>query len=266
MFSEGFPMRQALTVLAFLLLATPQSALAQPPQVRLWTLDCGAFLATHESDECYLIQHGDRYMLWDLGLGEELAARPAQMVRKYQVALVVSLRQQLAMLSLTPEKIDYVAVSHSHFDHVGQLPAFPHATLLIGKGDWDALPTGRPEIAERFKPWSEGGAPKILVEGDKDVFGDGTVVMFATPGHTPGHHSLLVTLKNAGPVMLSGDLYDTQQQYHDATVLPGNADPAATRASIKRFNEMAASLHAMVVITHDPADMSKMPLFPQPLD
>jgi glyoxylase-like metal-dependent hydrolase (beta-lactamase superfamily II) len=234
--------------------------------VALWALDCGTFVTAHQSDECYLIRHGKRYMLWDLGLNQELAGRPAQLLYKHQVQLRASLKQQLSQLGLTPDDIGTIAVSHGHFDHVGQAPDFPHATLLLGKGDWDGWPVTRPEVAQRFQRWRDGKAPKEEVEGDKDIFGDGTVVMFATPGHTPGHHSLLVKLRHTGTVLLSGDLYDSQQDYRDGIVPPNAADPVAMAASIKRFHDMATAEHALVLITHDPDDVAKLPTFPKSAD
>jgi glyoxylase-like metal-dependent hydrolase (beta-lactamase superfamily II) len=257
--------KPALIALALVLwsFAAAQSA----PLVRLWVLDCGTFLTSHESDACYLIQHGDRYMLWDLGLDQELAGQPPQMQYNHLVQLHVTLKQQLSRLGLTPDNIGIIALSHGHFDHVGQAPDFPHATLLLGKGDWGGWPVTRPGIAARFKLWKDGGAPKEEVEGDKDIFGDGTVVMFATPGHTPGHHSLLVKLRHTGAVMLSGDLYHSQQQYRDDEIPPGIAsDSAAMRTSTKRFKDMATALHALVLIPHEAADMARLPLFPQAAD
>jgi N-acyl homoserine lactone hydrolase len=261
-------MRRIKTVVtALALLAVPFAAAksATAPQVRLWTLDCGTFVTSHESDECYLIQHGDRYMLWDLGLDQELAGQAPQMQFKHLVQLRVTIKQQLAQLGLTPDAISIIALSHGHFDHVGQAPDFPHATLLLGKGDWNGWPATRPGVAARFQLWREGRAPKEDVEGDKDIFGDGTVVMFATPGHTPGHHSLLVRLKHTGAVLLSGDLYHSEQEYRSDAPIAA-ADPDAMRASAKRFKDMATALHATVLIPHDAADIAKMPPFPQAAD
>ena len=78
---------------------------------------------------CYLIKHGDDYMLWDTGWG--MSAAP--------VAPKTSLIDLLAEVNVKPEQIKYVGVSHYHADHVGQVNSFPKATLLIGKGDWDVL-------------------------------------------------------------------------------------------------------------------------------
>ena len=111
--------------------------------------------------------------------------------------------------------------------------------------------------------WTKNGGKKELVEGDKDIFGDGTVVMSATPGHTPGHHSLLVKLTNLGNVLLTGDLYNSAQQMREQSVPRGNADPVATKESYRRFNALADKLHAIIIISHNMDDRGKLPSFPK---
>jgi glyoxylase-like metal-dependent hydrolase (beta-lactamase superfamily II) len=123
---------------------------------------------------------------------------------------------QLATLKITPDQVKFVGISHYHADHTSQLPSLPNATLLIGKGDWEAVNAPKPAEgvnAVAFKHWISGGGKVDVVGLGKDVFGDGTVVMLNTPGHTPGHHSLLVNLKGMGPVVLVGDLAHFHENY-----------------------------------------------------
>ena len=118
----------------------------------------------------------------------------------------VSLVDLLAQINVKPEQIKYVGISHYHGDHIGQVGSFPKATLLIGKGDWDVLTSpNRPENANPtpFANWIKGESKVEPVPLDKDVFGDGSVTMLYTPGHTPGHHSLLVKLPQTGTVLVS---------------------------------------------------------------
>ncbi len=86
--------------------------------------------------------------------------------------------------------------------------------------------------------------------------------MINTPGHTPGHHSLLVKLRETGPVLLTGDLAHFHENYDGSGVPTFNTDRAATLASIDRFKKIAANVKATVVIQHDQRDLGKLPTFP----
>ena len=89
---------------------------------------------------CYLIKHGDEYLLWDTG----------HAMTAPNVAPKVSLVDQLAKIDVKPEQIKYVGISHYHADHTGQVASFPKATLLIGKGDWDAITAPKPAAGVNF--------------------------------------------------------------------------------------------------------------------
>jgi N-acyl homoserine lactone hydrolase len=216
---------------------------------------------------CYLIRHGTEYMIWDTG----------NPLGKLPISPKVSLIEQLRELKLRPEQIKYVGISHYHTDHTGQLGAFPRSTLLIGKPDWDALTAVNPpsgmdaktaaEWRAPFEHWiSHGGKLDALTEDKKDVFGDGTVVMISTPGHTPGHHALLVRLKNTGNVLLTGDLAHFRENYDNNQVPTWNTSRADTLASLDRFKQIARNLKAVVIIQHDPRDIDKLPPFPAAAD
>ena len=250
------------------------SALAQAaPEVTLTRLDCGTSNALTDvglrfSDtyayngvkvqlvfSCYLIKHGGDYMVWDSGHPMSAGA----------VAPKTSLVDLLGQLELKPEQIKFVGISHYHGDHIGQVGSFPKSTLLIGKGDWDVLTDPKMSAVANpanFANWISGGGKVEPVPADKDVFGDGTVVMLNTPGHTPGHHSLLDRLKNMGPMLLSGDLAHFHENYEGNGVPTFNTDRAATLASIDRFKKIAANLKATVIIQHDERDLGKLPAFP----
>jgi glyoxylase-like metal-dependent hydrolase (beta-lactamase superfamily II) len=185
------------------------------------------------------------------------------------VVAPTSLVSELARLGLKPGQIDIVAVSHLHWDHIGQAASFPNAKLLIGKEDWGALTAAQPDSRlqpQRFAPWIKGGSAVDTLVGDKDIFGDGSVMMIATPGHTPGHHSLVVRLPHFGPVMLSGDLYSSAAQYREKRVSEKNSNAAQTAQSFRRFDAMAQELKATVIIQHEPADVAKLPAFPGAAD
>lgn len=251
------------------LFLTTASAVSTPtPKVELWRLDCGSFGPKPLVNSCYLIRHGDRLMLWDAGFPGEWVGLPPSPERRSVVA-PTSLTSELARLGIAPDRIDIVAVSHLHWDHIGQAASFPRARLLIGKEDWDAVTVPQPDPRlqpHRFSPWMEGRSAVDRITGDRDVFGDGSVVIVATPGHTAGHHSLLVRLRHFGPVMLSGDLYSSAEQYRAKHVSKDNSDPIRTLESFQRFDAMAKALKATVIIQHEPGDVAKLPAFPTAAD
>jgi glyoxylase-like metal-dependent hydrolase (beta-lactamase superfamily II) len=204
---------------------------------------------------CYLIKHGDDYLLWDTG----------HAMTAPNVAPKVSLVDLLAKIDVKPEQIKYVGISHYHADHTGQIASFPKATLLIGSKEWDAISSPKPAEGVNFKPfesWIKGESKVEPVPTDKDVFGDGTVIMLRTPGHTAGHSSLLVKLSQMGPVILSGDAVHFRENYDSNGVPWFNYDRAQTVASIERLKKIVSNLKATVIIQHDARDIEKLPVFP----
>jgi glyoxylase-like metal-dependent hydrolase (beta-lactamase superfamily II) len=210
---------------------------------------------------CYLIRHGDDVMIWDAGYpAAGSGAAPDGPTAS------VSLVEHLARVGIDPEQVTYVGISHYHGDHIGQAGSFPAATLLIGQGDWDVLTAGSATGVANPAPvqhWISGDGNVDPVSGDRDVFGDGSVVMLNTPGHTPGHHSLLVRLEDKGNVLLTGDLAHLQENYDTNGVPTFNTDRADTLASLDRFKMIAENLNATVIIQHDPRHLDRLPEFPE---
>ncbi len=250
------------------------SAFAQAaPEITLTRLDCGTGAAPTEVGQrfsdtfdyaglklqlvfsCYLIKHGNDYMVWDTGQPTTAGA----------VAPKVPLVDLLAQLKVKPEQVKYVGISHYHGDHIGQVAQLPKSILLIGKGDWDALTSPKPAAGvnpEPFANWIKGEGKVEPVTLDRDVFGDGTVVMLDTPGHTPGHHALLVRLKDKGNVILSGDFAHFRENYEKNGVPTFNTNRADTISSSERVKQIAANIKADVIIQHDARDVGKLPAFP----
>jgi N-acyl homoserine lactone hydrolase len=269
-------MRRILTLLTAAVSATALVSLVVPaqaaPDVSLTRLDCGTpqaptavnqrFSDTYAYGDlklqfvysCYLVKHGDEYLLWDTG----------HAMTAPNVAPKVSLVDQLANLGLKPEQIKYVGISHYHADHTGQVGSFPQATLLIGKGDWDAINNPKPGEGVNFAPfanWTKGDSKVEPVALDKDVFGDGRVMVLYTPGHTPGHHSLLVKLQS-GNFLITGDAAHFRENWDSDGVPAFNFDRAQTIASLDRLKKIAANFKATVIIQHDARDVDKLPAFP----
>ena len=204
---------------------------------------------------CYLIKHGDEYMLWDTG----------HAMTAPNVAPKVSLVDYLAKIDVKPDQIKYVGISHYHADHTGQIASFPKATLLIGAREWEAISAPKPAEGVNFKPfesWIKGESKVEPLALDKDVFEDGSVIVLRTPGHTPGHSSLLVKLAGMGAVILVGDAVHFHENYESIGVPMFNFDRAQSVASIERIKKLAGTQKATVIIQHDARDVEKLPVFP----
>jgi N-acyl homoserine lactone hydrolase len=93
--------------------------------------------------------------------------------------------------------------------------------------------------------------PTVLLDGDFDVFGDGAVTVLRTPGHTPGHQSLLVRLRNAGALVLSGDVAHFCENFRERRVPTFNANHDKSLDSIDRVDEVVRSERAQLLINHD---------------
>ena len=134
-------------------------------------------------------------------------------------------------------------------------------TVLVGLPAFAQSP---PEVTLTRIDCGTGATPTDVGQrtGDKDVFGDGSVIVLRMPGHTPGHSCLLVRLKDMGPVLLTGDLVHFRENYETNGVPSFNFDRAATVASIERMKQIAANLKATVIIQHDMRDIGKLPAFP----
>ncbi|HEY1229432.1 MAG TPA: N-acyl homoserine lactonase family protein [Ramlibacter sp.] len=257
-------------VIASAFTALPASA-QTAAEVTLTRLDCGngfnyqrRFSDTFAYSEprvpftfsCYVIKHGDDYMVWDTGY--QPGSNPN--------APTVSLADQLGKLNIKPDQVKFVGISHFHADHTGQLGTVPGATLLIGEREWAALTAPKPMTGANvagFTHWISGGGKVEPQAADKDVFGDGTVTILRTPGHTPGHQALLVRLKEKGAVLLSGDAAHFHENYENNGVPSFNYDRSETLASLERLKQIEKNLKATVIIQHDPRDIDKLPAFPE---
>jgi len=220
----------------FVSLAVCASAAAQPAppsgmppapkvsDVRLYVLDCGTIIS-HEperfglsrqdvpdpdfSDPCFLVVHPKGMLLFDTGLTDAQVGRPIYENKLgYEGQLkTVTLKGELANIGVTAPMITYLAISHSHWDHVGNANDYAGSTWLTRKAEYDVMfgPNANAVAARNYAALAH--AKKTYIDGDYDVFGDGSVVLLSTPGHTPGHQSLYVKLARTGGVVVSGDLY-----------------------------------------------------------
>jgi N-acyl homoserine lactone hydrolase len=261
---EDTPMRRRVFIVPFLaadlLLAAGGSASAQTSGVeRLYVLDCGEAHAPDQSrwspgvnvgkpidisDNCYLIHHKQGWMLWDTGIPDAVAEMREPAPGPIPWRRGKTLAFQLASIGVQPADIKYVGISHTHADHVGNVDLFPTATVLIQRAEYEWA------FASDKKPFSAAHSSQQL-DGDHDVFGDKSVMIISTPGHTPGHESLMVDLPKTGWLLLSGDVAHFQDNFDNRRVPAGNTDKDKSVTSMQRVADLVAKYHAQFWINHD---------------
>jgi glyoxylase-like metal-dependent hydrolase (beta-lactamase superfamily II) len=208
-------------------------------------------------DNCYLIRHAQGYFLWDTGVADSTSPNPPPgdppgiTWRRPK-----TLAAQLNELGVRPDDVKYIAVSHTHPDHAGNVELFPKSMLLVQKAEYEwPDANGRP----RFKPEH----PVTKLEGDRDVFGDGSVTIISTPGHTPGHQSLLVRLPKTGALLLSGDAVHFKANWEARGVPGGNTDKEKTVASMTHMADLIAQNKAQLWINHDKPQRQSQKMTPE---
>jgi len=258
--------RCALTVLTVLVAWASWTFVAHgagPGIERLYVLDCGQNTGKDQSrwspgvnegkpidfsDNCYLIRHAKGLLLWDTGVPDAVAAMPDGMVVANGAIIYrrpKTLIGQLAEIGVKPADITYVAISHTHGDHVGNVGLFPTSTILIQGAEYDWA------MAQPTKPAFAATQKIEKLSGDFDVFGDGSVVILFTPGHTPGHASLLVTLPKTGALVLSGDAVHFKDNWDHKRVPSMNVNRDQTLASLQRIATVLDEKKAQLWINHD---------------
>ena len=163
-----------------------------------------------------------------------------------------------------PGDIQYFAMSHSHGDHSGNANLFASSTIFMQQAEYDAVFGATPEkygfAAANFEKLK--GAKFVLLNGDRDVFGDGSVVIKSTPGHTPGHQSLLVLMPKAGPILLTGDLVHLKYSWDHDIVPNFNYDVARSHQSIAEMKALVEKTGARVWVNHDKEQHAAIPVAP----
>ena len=267
---------QRLAVAGTLCLVAGGVSAVVPPQAaprvqspRLYIFDCGVLKrgeptaygltraqvgSTDFSDPCHLVVHPRGTLLWDVGIIPDDQIKPGgvevQAANGTNVA-GKTLRSQLAEIGYTARDITYLALSHGHADHVANANEYAGATLLIQRAEWDAMFGDAAQKLPLFAAYSALRSSKtIKLDGDRDVFGDGTVVLKSTPGHTPGHQSLFVKLARTGPVLLTGDLYHYAAE-RTLKKVPARDNTEQTVASRAAIDELLRSTGAQLWIQHD---------------
>ena len=253
---------------------------------KLYRLDCGRSVANDESiwtpgenqgrsiefsSTCWLIKQGSQWLLWDTGVPEATANDPkgwSTLPKLIVYHLDKTLTGQLAEIGLKLPDITYVAISHTHGDHVGNVGLFPDAKILMQRAEYEWIhgSDGPNENVNQLMALARRliGNPRHiqLIDGDFDVFGDGSVALISTPGHTPGSQSLLVHLKNSGFIILSGDVVHLEENFAKSRVPSLNTDKQASIESMEKIRQIIKTYKAIMFINHDKKQTDGLKLLP----
>jgi glyoxylase-like metal-dependent hydrolase (beta-lactamase superfamily II) len=254
-------------LLALPLLAQPVTA--QTKAERLYVIECGHRTVSDVApwtpgvnagkpvdfvETCYVIKHGDDWMVWDTGPPDSNFSAPLSDPNEWR--RINTLAGELAKIGIKPGDVKYLAISHTHPDHIGNVELFPNAMLLVQQAEYD---WPNQDGSPRFKP----SHPVTKLQGDYDIFGDGSVTILSTPGHTPGHQSLLVKLTETGAVLLSGDAVHLKENWDAKRVPAFNVDRERSLASMQRMSEVMAQTKAQLWINHDKPQNATMKYAPE---
>lgn len=217
----------------------------------------------------YLVVHPRGTLMFDAGAVPDSHFKgDGSPVVEGVVTATKPLLPQLAAAGYAPGDIDYFALSHYHSDHTGNANAFAGATWIVQKAERDYMFAESPAgiIQPATYAALRDAETKILNNEDFDVFGDGTVVVMAAPGHTPGHQVLAVKLENRGTVVLGGDLYHYPEERATGRVPTFEFDAEQSRAARARIEQYLEANDATLWIEHDVATHAALPRPPQYVD
>ena len=255
-----------------------------PQSVRLYVLDGGTLesdparyrltkeeiAAAQLSVTAFLIAHPKGTLMWDTGaIADDTWTPTGKPVRRRLVLSngqerIVTLRStvkaQLAAIGYAPSDITYLALSHYHWDHTANANQFVKSTWLARQVERDVMLPGTipdPPQPSTFAELRNGKTVQISGD-DHDVFGDGTVVIKLSKGHTPGHQVLYVRLARTGGIVLSGDLYHYPEERTLNRLPTFEFDMDQTRQSREALEVFLTKTGARLWIQHDFTAMAKV--------
>jgi N-acyl homoserine lactone hydrolase len=255
----------------------------RPPavtSVRLYVFDCGRLKSPNPQNlldhgvtttdmavTAYLVVDPRGTLLWDTCVIPDENIKP-EGTTEFRATASKTLRGQLAQIGYKPEDITYLALSHSHYDHSANADEFAGSTWLVSKAERDFMFPDQPPTPAPASPNPPRGvsatttaarysalknSKTTIIDGNYDVFGDSNVIIVPTPGHTPGHQSLLVKLARTGPVILAGDLYHYPIEVTDRDFNPygGGKISDEENASRAKIDALMKQTGAKLWISHD---------------
>ncbi len=255
---------------------------AGEPSVKLYTFDGGTVqvnkleLFSQDTtytgqtkvfaDAFYVIVHPKGTLMWDAGLPEGLIGLQEPFTDPsgaFTVSRKDSVLAQLASIDMTPTDIDYIALSHTHFDHSGHAERIKNATWLVQEAEYDFVTSEAMQESNADVYNAVNDLTNVQkLNGDHDVFGDGKVVIKSMPGHTPGHQVLYLELDEHGPLLLTGDLYHLYENREHKRIPIFNYDVEQTMESMAVFEKFAVEKGAKVYLQHAKGDFDKLPKAP----
>lgn len=265
--------KATLAILSIAPLAAQAPKANLPESLRLYVLDCGLLHSRNPAARpdmvvaCYLIAHPKGTLMWDAGvIPDEMFTPGVTTPRVGSASADKPLREQLRAAGYDPKDITYFALSHYHFDHVANSNMFAGSTWLVRKAERDKMVNGTSDSRNNALDHIsllKNSKYRIVESEEYDVFGDGSVVLKSTPGHTPGHQVLFVNLKKSQPVVLAGDLYHFRDEIGSPTAPASDEDGAQTLKSRQQLDEFLKQHKAEMWIEHELAVFEKQRKAPQ---
>lgn len=236
-----------------------QSLRLIPVEAGWLTSDQGTLSEGHSGEaempvSCWVIEHPKGRVLFDSGLHVDLlesSERLGAAASLFKVAMKGGLDAQLEAAGVDPASIDILVFSHLHWDHSGGTHAIPNARLLVQKKEWASASEDDGAMRGYNRKDFDLGHDVVKLEGEHDIFGDGTVVCVPTPGHTAGHQSLRVMLES-GPVLLVGDCCYWEEMLEKMILPPFGYDKQEQLRSMEKLKAMREA-GAVLFFGHDRA-------------
>lgn len=159
---------------------------------------------------------------------------------------------QLKTIGASPDDVRYVISSHFHFDHSGGNQFFPRSTFLVSGKEREWARSRETDGRGYFRADWDHALNYREVDGELDLYGDGTLRIMPTPGHTPGHQALFVKLKEHKDIILSGDCVPFRENLRNEALSTANLDQEEALRTTRKIAEILREQNVFVLHGHDP--------------